>query len=372
MKILIACDKFKGSLNALDVCTSIKQGIENAASQMDCNILPMADGGDGTLEVLEYALDLERIYVDTINPLGEEMITYFLSNGKDAFIELSKASGIALIANAAYNPAELNTIGTGVLIEKAITMGHSHITIALGGSCTNDVGLGILSALGYVFTDQNGNAVKPVGSSLNQIQDFSGPSINDTTFHIITDVINPLYGPNGAAHVFAAQKGASKMMINELDQGMQHFAKVILSTKGVEVNAIEGGGAAGGIAAGLYGLLDASIESGFKFLSKIVALEKAIKESDVVVSGEGKLDASSFGGKVVGGVIKLCEKYDKPLVLCVGQIDENIEISAVIKSIYTISDKAINKADAIENASFYLRELGKDFREDFPEVLPEV
>ncbi|MDA8693404.1 glycerate kinase, partial [Saprospiraceae bacterium] len=326
---------------------------------------PLADGGDGTLAVIQNHIDLRPVYVEVQDPLRRNREAYYCVNANEAYIELPIVSGLALLDEGESNPMITSTYGTGQLIRHAIQNGCETIYLMLGGSCTNDVGIGILAALGYKFLDDESQVIDPVGQNLNLIQVTDNSDVIDLShvkINILCDVNNPLYGPNGAAHIFGKQKGADADERDLLDNGSQHFASIIESYNGVNIQSLSGGGAAGGIAAGLYGLCNATILPGFKTIADLVNLEKLVIESDIIISGEGRLDDSSFDGKVVGGVYEICKRHKKLLHLIVGQntCSENVLCDKEI-SITTVSSYAENNADAQAHVVNYLREIGKDF-----------
>ena len=368
MKILIAPDKMKGSISAADICDIIEEELLNHKVSVDIIKCPLADGGDGTMDVIHNHIELRPVYVGVQDPLRRNIEAYYCVNGNDAYVELSIASGLALLQDGESNPMVTSTYGTGQLIRHAIQQGCETIYLMLGGSCTNDVGIGILSALGYRFLDQEQHVIDPVGQNLILISTIDNGDVIDLSpvkFKILCDVNNPLYGDNGAAHIFGEQKGADANERNILDTGMQHFATIVKEHNGVNIQSIIGGGAAGGIAAGLYGFCDAEILSGFDTLSELVNLEKLVKKSDIIICGEGRLDDSSFDGKVVGGIYKLCERYNKPLHLMVGQNSCSDDlISDKNINVMTLDSYAQDTADAQNQVIKYLREMCKDFIRD--------
>jgi len=277
MTILIACDKFKNSLSAVKVCTAIANGLNHKSANLEILIHPMADGGDGTLAVLKEHIELHTHKIQTINPVNKNIQASYASFGNTAYIELAKASGIELLKKEELNPMITTTIGTGYLVKDAIISGFENIVISIGGSCTTDAGLGIAHALGFSFLNSSGDELVPSGGNLSQITSIIKPAETfNCQFTILCDVDNPLFGPNGAAYVFGPQKGATEDLVKALDEGLQHIAKLIQSFNDKTIGSIKGGGAAGGISAGLYGLLDADIKSGFDYLSSLSKLEEKI------------------------------------------------------------------------------------------------
>lgn len=368
MKILIASDKFKGSLSAKEVCSAIQEGLKNQLNPVhEITLHPMADGGDGSLEVLSDYVDFECHEVNTLDPLGRQILTtYYTANG-NAFIELASASGMVLLKKGERNPLKTSTYGTGKMIVDAIAKGFQNVFLFLGGSATNDAGIGIAEALGYQFFDEKNQKLKPVGENLihvNKIKADSTFNLKNTQITLLCDVDNPLFGPNGAAFVYAAQKGADIEQVKYLDLGLRNFSKVVLEETGIDVSNLKGGGASGGIAGALVGLLGAKVKMGFDVISNLTNLEKKIQQSDWVISGEGRLDTQSFQGKVIGGIANLCKKYKKPLALFVGmnELDKQAIDRLNVKSVFAIAEHAQNLDDAIVNGANYLTQMAADFK----------
>ena len=319
MKILLACDKFKGSLDSVGVNTSLAKGLNKSHTNIFTAIHPLADGGDGTLIVLSQSFNIPFTNQTTIDPLGRSIIAPFLKDGKTAYFELAAASGISLLKKQERDPLRSTTLGTGRMMRAAVDAGARNLVLGLGGSCTTDAGLGIAYELGIHFFDKNKKSIIPSGGNLLTIESIdTSQAVEINSLKILSDVPNPLYGRNGAAYVFGPQKGATDKEIELLDQGLHHIAELIEKTTGRAISELMGGGAAGGIAAGLAGLFDAKITNGFEFIKKQTNLEAAVRQADLVITGEGQLDSTSLDGKVVSGVATLCQKYQKPLIAVVG------------------------------------------------------
>jgi glycerate kinase len=369
MQILIAPDKMKSSISATEICDIIEEEILNHDNSLELVKCPLADGGDGTLSVIQNHIELRPIYLEVLDPLRRKIEAYYCTNDRDAYIELSIASGIALLDEGESNPMITSTYGTGQLIRHAIQNGCDTIYLMLGGSCTNDVGIGILSALGYRFIDDENQVIDPVGQNLILIKKIDSSDVinlSHITINILCDVNNPLYGPHGAAHTFGKQKGANSDERDALDEGMRNFASVVETYNGVNIQNCKGGGAAGGIAAGLYGLCNATVLPGFQTVADIVRLEELVKESDIIISGEGSLDDSSFDGKVIGGLYEMCRTHNKPLHLFVGQntCTEDLVKNKDLK-ILTVDSYAKDTRDAMSNAGKYLRKMSQEFLKIF-------
>lgn len=323
MKILVAPDKFKGSLSSFEACKSITQGILEINDQIELLPFPMADGGDGFAAVLKYYLHTQTVTCKSFDPLMRPIDTAYEwdSKTKTAIIELAAASGLQLLNRQDRNPLKTSTYGTGIMIQHAIKTGAQKIVLGLGGSATNDAGMGILAALGFQFLDFYGNALKPAGESLQFIQSIISPPINvKIPIEIACDVENVLYGFNGAAYVYAAQKGAAENDLSVLDQGLQNFAKILQSQTAMDIAFFPGAGAAGGVAAGLVPYFDVTITGGAKLIIEKSSLAAKLKGIDLIITGEGKLDSQSFNGKVISNITRLAALQHIPVIALCGKL----------------------------------------------------
>lgn len=324
MRILVAIDKFKESLTSVEAASIIKQGIEASKQLFDTTILPIADGGDGFASVLKHYLKTKTIKVKSVNPLYKPIVGSYEWNSisRIAIIELAVCSGIALLKGKDRNPLHTSTYGTGLLIKHAISKGAKKIILGLGGSATNDGGIGIASALGFIFLDRHGNELMPIGASLIHIHTIVPPSIKyKVSFIIATDVDNKLFGSNGASFVYAPQKGANDSQVKYLDKGLRNLSKIITSHTGISVSNNKGIGAAGGVSAMLVSYFGASLTSGIDLIIETSNFKKHIKNCDLVITGEGKVDNQSFQGKVVGTFIGYAKKYNKKVLLITGKME---------------------------------------------------
>lgn len=364
MKVLVSPDKFKGSLSANEICQIVERGLKRQNKSFEIIAHPMADGGDGSLEILSEYLNLKSQAIQTVDPLGRGILAQYFVSPNAAFIEVASASGIVLLKEDERNPLITSTYGTGKMIADAISKGFQNIYLFLGGSATNDAGIGIASSLGYLFLDEQKRILKPIGENLSSIR-YIKPTLDfdlkNIQLILLCDVTNPLVGENGAAYVYAPQKGATVEQVKYLDDGLSVFSQVIYKQFGKNISNLRGGGAAGGIGAGLTALFDAKMKSGFEVIASLTNLEKRIQEADWVISGEGKLDAQSLQGKVIDGVANLCKKYNKPLTLLVGKNDLQTKEMKILgaKYIFSIVDNAKNLQDAIANGSKYLEEIAE-------------
>jgi len=361
-KVVIAPDKFKGTLSAKTVCKAIDAGLKKFDPQIETIHHPLADGGDGSLEILSKHLQIKGVKCPSQDPLGRPITCEYFVSDTTAFIEIASASGLVLLSESERNAATTSTYGTGLLIKDAIEKGKREIVLFLGGSATNDAGIGIAQALGFRFFDQNNEVLDPTGENLIRIQKIQKSTIdilNDIEFTLLVDVKNPLYGPNGAAYVYAQQKGADQEGIKRLDDGLRSFATILKNQTGKDISNLPGGGAAGGIAAGLVAMLNAQIKTGIDSIIELTNFEKELKDADLVISGEGRLDSQSLQGKVVKGVSELCKKHHKNLALFVGisSIDQQSAHDLSPYPVNQIMNLAKNQKDAFENGNKYLEEL---------------
>lgn len=326
MKILIATDKFKGSLSSSEVCNAIERGFLEASQKYNIKKLPLSDGGDGLMDIISSHKKVMKHSVKVLDPLFRPINTYYLlsDDGKTAFIEMAKASGLLLLHPIEYNCMYTTTYGTGQLLKEVIEKGVEKIILGIGGSATNDAGIGMAAALGYKFLDRNKNELKPVGENLTRIHNINADgkiSINGITIQVACDVTNYLTGANGATRAYASQKGATPQTIEQLEAGMINFANVVKKDMGIDISDLKGGGAAGGMGAGCLIFLNATLISGVDLILKYTKAEKKIMDADIVITGEGKIDAQTLDGKLVYGITQLCVKYKKPVIAFCGTLD---------------------------------------------------
>ena len=324
MNILVAPDKFKGSLTANEVCDAIEQGLLQFDETLTVNKVPLADGGEGSMDILEQYLDLQPVSLNVDDPLGRSITaTYQLSENR-AYIEMAAASGLHLLKEDERDCLLTSSYGTGQMILDAYNRGVTHIYLFVGGSATNDAGMGILSALGIKAVAHN-QILKPIGGNLLKLTGFDDtrqriPAV-EISFTVVCDVKNPIYGFQGAAYVYAPQKGADADAVVLLDQGLRNFAQVVSKEPGIKVDDFEGAGAAGGVAAGIKAFFPINIQSGIEAIIEIVGLEEAVAAADLVITGEGKFDRQTLEGKVVMGVHNLCKQFHKRMAVICGTLD---------------------------------------------------
>lgn len=362
LRILLAPDKFKGSLSAEEVCQALELGISKQLPNAEIRSLPLADGGDGTLAILANYLNLKEITVDTVDPLGRPIQATYLVDEKRAFIEVASASGMVLLTKEERNPMHTSTYGTGLMVKDAIEKGKTEIYLLLGGSATNDMGLGIASALGVEFEGTTNLSIN--GGNLSEIKNVSlsaKPISRNVNFTLFCDVTNPIYGPNGAAHVYARQKGASDKEIELLDQGLRHVTTLLQPFTDVDLSTLPGGGAAGGIGIGMLALFKAKLQSGFAAISELTSLEKHLEWADVVLTGEGQIDSQSLQGKVVGNIVDLCLKHKKPCHVVVGHsaFTKTSALSNGITSLSALTDLESDVHVCMTQGARLLEEIGE-------------
>ena len=332
MKIVVAPNSFKGSLTALEVSEAIEQGIREIFPEAEVIKIPMADGGDGTVECLVNATGGEILKEKVIGPLGDKVLAHygFLGDKKTAVIEMAVASGLTLVPESKRNPLITTTYGTGQLIKAALNQGCRKMIIGIGGSATNDGGAGMVQALGVKLLDQEGKEIGFGGGELKKIVkiDIScmDNRLSDIKVLVASDVNNPLCGPQGASRIYGPQKGATPEVIEELDKSLAFFAELIKRDLNKDVKAIPGAGAAGGLGASLMAFLNAELRSGIEIIIEIVKLEQNIKEADLVITGEGKIDSQTIYGKAPIGVAKIAKKYNVPVVAVAAIIEEDSRI----------------------------------------------
>ena len=357
--ILISPDKFKGSLSASQVCEALEKGIKKRRPKTVFTTLPLADGGEGTLEVIQQLHGGTWISVDTFDPLMRPIQADYLwlADQKTAYIEMARASGLALLSAKERNPLKTSTFGTGVLIADALKRGATHIILTIGGSATNDAGIGMAAALGWTFLDGEGVAVQPVGENLVKIASVGSPSTVDCSFTVVTDVENPLAGSDGAAHVFAAQKGATASAIKQLDKGLNNMASFFES-----IASEPGAGAAGGLGAGARYFLNAKIVAGSSWIMDKVHFNRALLKADFIITGEGKIDSSTWGGKVVSEVVKRCDKVFKQTILVSGAFESSANFPLFLdeNDVFTITSHSTDAADSIARAAEILEQIGEE------------
>ena len=330
MKVVAAIDSFKGSMTSLEVSEAFEKGVKKVYKDAEFLKIPLADGGEGTVKALIDNLDGEMVNIRVKDPLMRDVDSFYgiSGDGKTAVIEMAAASGLPLLDSDERDPMKASTFGTGELIKDALEKGCREFIIGIGGSATNDAGIGMLSALGYIFLDENGDELNPNGENLLKIKSFRDDKVmkevSEAKFLIACDVDNPFYGSNGAAYVYGKQKGATEEMIKILDKGMENFSNVIRDIKKSDISNISGAGAAGGLGGAFMAFFNSELKPGIDIITEKIELEKSIKGSDYVITGEGRIDFQTAMGKTPSGVAKLAKKYGIPVIAIGGSVDDEI------------------------------------------------
>lgn len=324
MKVVIAIDSFKGSLSSMQAGNAAKEGVLSVYPQADIVVKPLADGGEGTLEALADGLNGSLQTAAVTGPLGETVQAQYalLPSIGTAVLEMAQAAGLPQVPVELRDPRKTSTYGLGELIKLAIEQGYRHFVVGIGGSATNDAGIGMLQALGFEFLDAQGRAVSGVGGELINIatinMDSAMPELSDCTFKIACDVNNPLFGSNGAAYIYGPQKGATPEIVRELDAGLQHFAGIVHQTLGKDVAHTAGAGAAGGLGYAFMAFLNGQLESGITLILEEIGLQAVLDGADFVLTGEGRLDGQTAMGKAPLGVAKLAKKHGAKVIALAG------------------------------------------------------
>lgn len=356
MKILVAPDSFKNSLRADQVSACIEKGIKRAVPDAEVITVPLSDGGEGLIDSLVKQTNGPRYNVQVHDPLGRKIFAAYGAIEKTAIIEMAAASGIELLAQNELNPLVSNTYGTGELIKDALDKGYKRIILGIGGSATNDAGTGMAMALGVRFYDDKGKQVRPSGENLGLIKhvDFSELDKRLERCEIIAacDVNNPLIGPMGSSHTYSPQKGATNEDVDILEENMIRFSKVLNEIVGNDISKMPGAGAAGGMGAGIISFLKGKLKSGFNIVSSLTHLHEEVESSDLVITGEGKVDGQSMSGKVISGLSKLCLPSGKPLIVLAGNIEGDLSklYDQGITSVFTIVPGPMTLEEAMRNA----------------------
>ena len=358
MKILIAPQSYKGSISAIKVAEAIKQGALNIFPDIKSLIIPVADGGDGTLETLVESTNGTIHNSNATGPLGNSIPVIWgtLGDSKTAIIEMARIAGLALVPQNKRNPYYTTSYGLGEIIKEALDLGYRKFIIGIGGSATNDGGAGMAQALGAKLTDENKKPIDLGGLALNEITkiDISGidPRINESEILVACDVNNPLCGPNGASFIYGPQKGASPEMVKTLDDALYHFGSQLIRDTGINIMEIEGSGAAGGIGGGMVGFLNAKLKPGIEIVLDSLDFDKSLKNVDLVITGEGQIDFQTVFSKAPIGVAKHAKKYNIPVIAICGSLGENYQDvhSHGIDAVIPIIPKPMDLKKASDNA----------------------
>lgn len=371
MKIIIAPDSFKGSISAISAANAIEKGIKRAGDfyNNDYEIIkvPMADGGEGTVDAAIGVMQGRKIQTRVLDPLAREIDSYFgILKNNTAVIEMAAASGLHLLHEHEKNIMKTTTYGTGQLIKAALDRGCRNIIIGLGGSATNDGGVGMAQALGIKFLDTKGKELGFGGGNIKHLKaiDISGidKRIKDTEIIVASDVRNPLCGPKGASAVYGPQKGATPEMVKVLDDNLKHLATIMEKDLNKKVKNIPGAGAAGGLGAALIAFLDAEIQSGIDIIMGLSNFEQLVKNCDLVITGEGSTDYQTMFGKVPYGVGQVAKKYNKTVICISGSLKKGYEklYNEGITALFSISPGPISLKESIERGDILLEKASEN------------
>ena len=329
MKVVVAIDSFKGSMSSLEAGKSIKQGILKAKKDAKVEIRPLADGGEGTVEALSIGMGGKLINVEVKGPVGKRVNAVYgiVESTKTAIIEMSQAAGITLVSGDEKNPLHTTTFGVGEMIKDAIKNGCIHFIVGIGGSATNDCGVGMLQALGYEFFDIDGKEVGFGAAGVRDIVKIEDKNVlkelTECTFRVACDVTNPLCGELGCSAVFGHQKGATKEMVQDMDAWLYSFSNLVKQKYKDANSTYPGCGAAGGLGYAFHNFTNSKLESGIKIVLDETKLEEYVKDADIVVTGEGRLDSQTVMGKAPVGVANIAKKYAKKVIAFSGSVTED-------------------------------------------------
>ncbi|MGL5122723.1 MAG: glycerate kinase family protein [Fusobacteriaceae bacterium] len=355
MKVLIAIDSFKGSLTSLEAAESFECGVKKIYPNAEVVKVSLADGGEGTVQALVTDSCGEIVEIEVNDPLMRKIKSFYgiLGNKKTAIIEMAAASGLPLLTSEEKNPMETSTFGTGELIKDAIQKGCREFIVGIGGSATNDGGIGMLKAFGYKFLDKNNEELKPIGKNLIKIVKIDTSKkmkeLDECNFLIACDVDNPLYGPKGAAEIYSRQKGATEEMVKELDLGLKNFSNILKNNLSKDIGAVPGSGAAGGLGAGFLGFLNAELKSGIEIIVETIKLKEKMKNADLVITGEGRIDFQTIMGKTPVGVSKVAKSLGIPVIAVAGSVGgDSEEVHKYgIDAVFSIMNSPISLKEAM-------------------------
>ena len=359
MRILVAPDSFKESLSAVKVAAAISEGIVQVVSDAEVKCIPMADGGEGTVEALVVATGGKIISCPSVDALNRPIQSFFgvLGNGKTAVIEMAAASGIERLSAGERNPMVTSTYGTGLLLKAVLDAGFNDIILGIGGSATNDGGAGMAQALGFKLQDKNGNQIDFGGGSLHKLHQIGSsavhPRLKKVKIKVACDVHNPLLGISGATRVYGPQKGATPEMLEILEENLTHFSGILESTFGTNVADLQGAGAAGGLGFGLLVFCKAEIVAGFELISRLTCLEEHLKNASLVFTAEGKIDAQTAFGKTISGVAQLGKKHQVPVIALAGMVEGDLTplYDQGLGAAFVIGNQSVSVSESIKRAS---------------------
>lgn len=354
-RIVVASDSFKGSLSSLEVAEAAAEGIHEVLSECEVVKVDVADGGEGTMDALCRILGGRKIWLEALDPLGRPVRAPYviLDDGRTAVMEMAVASGLTLLQLSERNPLITSTYGTGQLIADALSRGCRKFLVGIGGSATNDAGMGMMEALGARFYDSDGNILHGCGESLEKVEAIRleglCEGLSEAEFIVACDVEAPLYGPQGAAFVFAPQKGASPEVVERLDKGLKHFSDVLIRVLGTDVSNLKGAGAAGGLGGGFVAFLPARLERGIEMVLDAIHFDDIIEGASLVITGEGRVDSQTLTGKTPFGVMLRSRRKGIPVVAIGGEVtlDAGLAVRAGFKGVYAITPAGMPLQEAM-------------------------
>ena len=363
MKIVIAPDSYKESLSALEVASAIEAGFREIFPEADYVKIPVADGGEGTVEAMVAATQGNIVRLTVTGPLGKPVEAFYGLSGDErtAFIEMAAASGLELVPAAQRDPLITTSFGTGELIKDALDRGVDHIIIGIGGSATNDGGSGMMQALGAQLLDEHGKEIAYGGGALPQLARIDigqlDARIKECRFEVACDVSNPLTGEKGASAIFGPQKGATPELVQQLDKALEHYATLIHRDLDIDVLHIDGGGAAGGMGAALHAFCQAELRSGIEIVTEALGLAEQVKDADLVITGEGRIDSQSINGKVPIGVAKVAKQFNKPVIGIAGSLTADVGVvhQHGLDAVFSVLFSICSLEDALANAAQNVR-----------------
>ena len=371
-KYLIMPDSFKGTMDSIEVCEIMKSAVLEKNPGAEVVTVPVADGGEGTVDCFLSAFGGKKKTVTVTGPYGKKVQAAYGITGDTAIIEMAAASGFALTDNGMRDPSAATTFGVGELFIDAVESGCRRIILGLGGSCSNDGGTGMAAALGTVFYDEAGRSFVPAGRNLDRIsridKTVSDRLLGNVAIEAMCDIDNPLYGPRGAAYVFAPQKGADEAMVRVLDGNLKKYAETVKAETGADISELAGGGAAGGTGAGAYVFLGAKLRQGIDVILDMLGFEKLIKDCRVIFTGEGSFDSQSLGGKVAVGISRRAMKSGIPVIVVAGSVADNISGLSEVG----ITDVFQTDPGTYESQSEMFANCRKDLKRTMLEILDKT
>ena len=346
-KCIIIPDSFKGTMSSIEICEIISSKVNEFYPACETITIPVADGGEGTVDCFIHALQAKKVPVQATGPYDEPLECYYARNNNTAIVEMAQAAGLPLVEKR-KDPRLTTTYGTGLIIKQALEDGCTDIVIGLGGSCTNDGGVGAAYALGVKFYDIEGKPFLPTGNTLHKINKIDTTQakelLNNCTITAMCDIDNPMYGTSGAAYIFGPQKGADEKMVVELDANLRALSRAIIANLGIDVSNIPGAGAAGAMGAGIVAFFGGTLKSGIHTVLDLIQFDDLIDDTDLIFTGEGRIDGQSLRGKVVIGIAERAKKKNIPVIAVVGAIGDDAEqsYSMGVSSIFSINRAAVD------------------------------